>query len=307
MLLFAGLHGMPSASAAVSCKAMNLAQAAKCNARYEKARRNWQQQMEGRDTPVATGAALDMKLPDSASLFEHYFGEVPAFVRFDLEAGGQSEPLLFALPLADRALLVIPYRIELGYSTQGRLDFGRSDTRLAVLMLAVTGEHWPAAWPPVLARLTSPMPSNCELGGTPGSEGLASPGSVNALQFKALPERRFLRLETGWMEGYSGGGGRFVHQHLLEVSPASLLAASLDEVRAQQRERGEGALLFRACAPSWYSLSLAGRWNDDGTRQHHEYFAEWRWQVRPPNKKHDSPELQLIELTAPKKRALQAR
>ncbi|MBE9608372.1 hypothetical protein [Chitinilyticum piscinae] len=316
LALLAALLGCPlalPAHAAVVCHAQNLAEAAQCNAKHAKAKRNWQAQMEGRDLPREAGQPLDMALPPPVEVFTQLLGTPPAYVSFDDPGYSESRVALFALDKPDRFALVLPYSISLrekdGQGLLPYITFLPETPQMLVFIIALPDGRWPEQGKPqVLAYTSIPSDTGCALGGLPATGGNPMPERLTVQRFAALPDRVFLNLETGWMEGYAGGGGRFVEQRLIELEKPALLSAPIRYREPQYTVGGETALYDRACAPAWYSQSLAGSWNKDGTRQHHEYYGEWRWEVVPSKNKGWSPKLQLLDLTASsRKKAVVAR
>lgn len=292
---------------------MNLSEAAQCNAKHAKAKRNWQEQMQGLDLPREAGMPVEIDLPPPAEIFTQLLGAPPAYVNFDNPGVSESRVALFALDKPDRFALVLPYWIGLreqdGQGLLPYITFMPETLQMLVFIIALPDGRWPEQGKPqVLAYTSNPSDTFCGLGGLPGTDLYAMPERLTVQRFAALPDRVFLHLETSWIEGYAGGGGRFAYQRLIELEKPRLLSESISYREPQYTVGGETALYERACAPAWYSQSLAGSWNKDGTRQHHEYYGEWRWQVVPSKKKGYAPELQLLDLTASsRKKAVVAR
>ncbi len=90
---------------------------------------------------------------------------------------------------------------------------------------------------------------------------------------------RILTATIDRSEGYAGGGGSFEAELLIDI--------------------GEGGVLRPvACYATNSYQMLAGEWNHDGTRQHHEYQSSWKLVVDSRGRQREWPMLRLSPITS---------
>ena len=211
-------------------------------------------------------------LPDAKILFKEIWGEVwPT----DVDVEPIYNPQAFSLKSHYQYLITVPVRVSADSfyavkNVQGTLHWMQPIDAMLVAVVDLPGGKWPTnGAPTVEAYSPSAIPRNCDLQGLPGdgSENGPLPNEVNEIFLPNIDSPNQLPLhlfnvETTWIEGYAGGGGSFVVQQLLEWS---------SDVRYNHQ------IFWRACSPRGYDKLLAGDWNPNGTRDHHEYSGSWAW------------------------------
>ncbi len=233
-----------------------------------------------------------IKTPASQEVFKTLWNaEIPSFVEF------KGEPVVFALKAQDQYLVTLPYSAQADASKlprtssdafESRLAWIAATTQMLAAVVKLPAGQWPTDGkaPVILAESTLAIDRDCALKGMPGSgsEDGPMPRSLEELFVPAATEStrilHFFRLETGWSEFYSGGGGSFAVQHMLEWS-------------SDDRYRKE--IYWRACAPANYSQMIAGGWNPDGTRGHNDYEGKWTWRFTRKAKPYPALLLQLFD------------
>ncbi len=106
------------------------------------------------------------------------------------------------------------------------------------------------------------------------SDGDVMMPSMSGWRWQQINKKSILIAPFEKMEGYAGGGGSFSYERWLYYSKE-------EELRPV------------SCYQTAYSLSIAGDWQTNGTREHFEYSGQWQVRLQT-NSRQQWPHIQLI-------------